>query len=75
MTWFRVYWLLWIGVGFLAPETYALFTDSKNTLSETVWDWFGVMKQQSISQWSVEHYVLLAFMAWLFFHMVFRIFR
>ncbi|MFF1469154.1 hypothetical protein [Streptomyces mirabilis] len=75
MTGWQWYWLAWIGVGFLAPETYALFTEPQNTLSETVWSWFGVMKNQQISQWSVQHYLLLAFVIWLAGHMAFRIWR
>ena len=75
MTGWQWYWLGWMFVGFLAPETYALITDSKNTLSETVWGWAGVMKGQPVSQWSVQHYLLAAFVVWLAGHMAFRIWR
>lgn len=75
MTRWQLYWLAWLLVGFLVPETYALFTDSRNTLSETTWSWFGVMKNQPISQWSVQHYILLGFVVWLAGHMAFRIWR
>lgn len=75
MTKWDWYWLAWLGVGFLVPEVYALITNYKNTLSETTWRWFGVMKNEPLNHWSVQHYVLMAFMAWLFCHMVFRIFR
>lgn len=75
MTGMQWYWLGWIGLGFLVPETYALFTRPENTLSETVWTWFGVMKNQSVSQWSIQHYLLLVFVVWLAGHMAFRIWR
>lgn len=73
--WGEWYWLVWLGIGFLIPEIFALFTNPANTLSETTWRWFGVIKNQSITAWGIQHYVLLAFMIWLFFHLVFRMFR
>ena len=75
MSGWRIYWLLWLIAGFAVPETYGLFRNPQATLSETVWDWFGVMKSQSISQWSVQHYILLVFVIWLAGHMAFRIWR
>jgi hypothetical protein len=75
MTRWQYYWLAWLVVGFLVPETWALFTKPQNTLSETVWGWFGVMRNQPISQWSIQHYILLAFVVWLAAHLAFRIWR
>lgn len=75
MSFWRWYWLAWLLVGFAGPETYGLLRNPKATLSETVWDWFGVMRGQSVSQWSVQHYVLLVFLFWLLFHLAFRIWR
>lgn len=70
----HAYWLLWIGVGFVVPETIALIT-GKGTLSDTIWRWFGVKDGISITHWTVLHFFLLAFMVWLFGHMVFRLWR
>lgn len=75
MTGWQWYWLAWLLGGFAVPETYALFTDSRRTLSETAWSWFGVMKGQPIGQWNVQHYALLAFLIWLAGHLAFRIWR
>ena len=75
MTGFRLYWLLWLIVGFVVPETYALITNARNTLSWTVWDWFGVRAGVPISHWTFLHFLLLAFMVWLAFHFVFGIWR
>ena len=69
------YWLLWIIVGFTVPETAALVTNPRNTLSDTVWAWFDVKTGMPIWQWNVLHVTLLMFMVWLFGHMVFRIWR
>ena len=69
------YWLLWLVGGFAVPETVALVRNPRDTLSDTVWGWFGVMRGQPISSWSVEHYVLLAFVIWLAGHIAFRIWR
>lgn len=75
MTFFRWYWLVWLVIGFGVMETYGLIWNPQATLSETVWNWFGVMKNQPIGQWSVEHYLLLAFVVWLAGHLAFRIWR
>lgn len=75
MTFFRWYWLLWLVVGFGAMETYGLIWNPKATLSVTVWDWLGVMRNQPIGQWSVQHYLLLVFVVWFAGHMAFRIWR
>ena len=37
MTGMRLYWFLWLVVGFGLPETYWLFVNTKNTLSWTIW--------------------------------------
>lgn len=73
MLW-RIYWALWIVIGFMVPETIALVR-GKGTLSDTVWHWFGVKTGVPITHWTVLHFALLAFMFWLFFHMVFRMWR
>lgn len=75
MNGFRLYWLLWLTVGFVIPETYALITNARNTLSWTVWDWFGVKEGVPLSHWTALHVLLLLFMLWLFFHFVFGIWR
>lgn len=75
MTRWHLYWLLWLVVGFAVPETWALFTNPRNTLSDTTWSWFHVITGQPISEWSIQHYILLAFLIWLAGHMAFRIWR
>ncbi|MER6350687.1 hypothetical protein ABT186_02225 [Streptomyces sp. NPDC001634] len=75
MTGWRLYWLLWLIVGFCVPETYTLITNARNTLSWTVWDWFGVKEGVPLSHWTFLHILLLLFMFWLFFHFVFGIWR
>lgn len=75
MTGWQWYWLAWILGGFAVPETIALIRNSKGTLSDTVWEWFGVMKGVPISQWSVQHFALLAFLIWLLGHIALRIWR
>ncbi|WP_169317119.1 hypothetical protein [Actinacidiphila oryziradicis] len=73
MTRWQWYWAAWLVIGFLLPETWALLTGSRNTLSDTVWSWFGVREGVPIWQWNVLHLVLFAFMVWLLGHMAFRI--
>lgn len=75
MTKWQIYWLLWLVGGFAVPETYALLTRPQNTLSDTVWGWFGVVTGEPMSRWSIQHYILLAFLLWLLGHMAFRIWR
>lgn len=71
MAW-KIYWAVWIVVGFLVPETVALLTNPGNTLSDTVWSWFGVKEGVPVWHWNVLHFALLAFMVWLLGHMAFR---
>lgn len=69
------YWLAWLVVGFGVPETIALIHNPEDTLSDTVWSWFGVKTGMPIWQWNVLHIALLLFMIWLLGHMAFRIWR
>jgi hypothetical protein len=69
------YWAAWLVLGFLVPETWALFTNVENTLSDTAWKWFGVVKGQPITEWNVAHYALAAFLIWLLFHIAWGIWR
>lgn len=69
------YWLGWVVIGFGLPETIAIARDPDDTLSDTVWRWFGVREGMPIWQWNILHIALLAFMVWLFGHMVFGIWR
>jgi len=66
--WWSVYWLIWLGVFFMVPEMWALFTNPANTLSDQVWRLTG---QGVSSQWSFAHFVVLAFCVWLLGHMAF----
>lgn len=62
-----IYWALWLGVAFLGPELYCLFTQNGGTFSAQVWHLEGT--GATFVRWFVA-----AFIAWLFFHMVFHIF-
>lgn len=73
MPW-RIYWALWIVMGFMIPETIALIL-GKGTLSDTIWYWFRVKDGIPIWHWTILHFFLLAFMVWLLGHMAFRIWR
>lgn len=75
MTGMRLYWLLWLVVGFGVPETYWLFANTKNTLSWTVWTWFGVREGVPVWQWSVAHLLLAVILLWLVGHLAFGIWR
>lgn len=70
------YWAAWLLLGFGVPEGIALVTKHyENTLSEWTWKLFDVLPGQTPLQWKATHYLLLAFMLWLFCHMCFRLFR
>lgn len=72
----KIYWALWIIIGFMVPETIALVTRKyQNTLSDTVWGWFKVRTGDSIWHWTFPHLILFAFMIWLLGHLTFRIWR
>lgn len=61
-----LYWLLWIVVGFLPVELWALFTGHpENTLSDQVWHAEG-------SGTTFTRYFVFAFLLWLLIHMVWR---
>ncbi|MER5694964.1 hypothetical protein ACWDBO_31645 [Streptomyces mirabilis] len=75
MTGMRLYWLLWLAVGFVVPETYWLFVNTKNTLSWTIWGWFGVREGVPVWQWSVAHLLLAVILVWLLGHLAFGIWR
>lgn len=69
VNWWTVYWLgIWFGLGFGVPETYALITNPRNTLSDTAWQVFGVVDGEPIWHWGFWHFVLLAALVWLLFH-------
>ena len=75
MTGWQWYWLCWLLAGFAVPEMIALVTNVRNTLSYTVWGWFGVQEGVPISHWTFLHFLLMAFMVWLAFHFVLGIWR
>lgn len=75
MTGWQWYWLLWLVVGFAVPETIALIQKPENTLSYTVWDWFGVKAGVPISHWTLLHFLLLLLLIWLIGHFAFGIWR
>lgn len=63
-----LYWLLWMAVGFLVPEFWALFTNPANTLSAQVWHLAGVGNPGT---WSFAHFTIAAFCIWLTGHFLF----
>lgn len=68
-----VYWLLWLGLGFLGPEMWALLTGNPdNTLSDQVWRLAGVGQGGG---WSFAHFIVAAFCLWLLGHFVFAWWR
>jgi hypothetical protein len=67
------YWLFWLGVGFLVPESIALFTGHpENTLSEQVWH---LSEQGARGGWTFGHFMVAAFVVWLAFHLILGWFR
>lgn len=70
---FTVAWISWIGV-FAVVEGIALFNRREgDTLSEHVWQWFGVGRHGKprppiTGAVRAKRFVLLAFMAWLSVH-------
>lgn len=64
-----LYWVLWIAIGFLPAELYALFSrHPENTLSAQVWRLDGTGA-------TFARYFVGAFTMWLFLHMTFRWFH
>jgi hypothetical protein len=77
-TWGAWYWWIWISVAtvtLLGPETYALITNPRNTLSDWVWDKLSVPVGEQLP-WTAAHYLVfgawLVLMSWLTFHFFFR---
>lgn len=70
------YWLAWLLVGFAVPEGIALARRRpQDTLSETVWHWCEVTPGNTLVHWTALHVLVALFMLWLFFHIVFGIWR
>jgi hypothetical protein len=64
--WWSLYWLCWLLVGFLVPESYALLTgNSANTLSDQVWHLEGQGA-------TFMRFFVAALLVWLTLHMVFH---
>jgi hypothetical protein len=67
----RVYWLLFLLVGFAVPETIALIRSRRgDTLSEAVWHWCQVTPGNTMWTWSALHVFVALFMVWLFVHLM-----
>lgn len=67
--WISLYWLAWIVLGFCPMEFWALATgQTQNTLSAQVWKLEG-------NGATFARYFIAAFIIWLFFHMVYRVFK
>jgi hypothetical protein len=67
--WASIYWLVWISVGFLPLELWALAVKKPQyTLSYQVWHLEGTGA-------SFARYFVAAFLVWLLIHMVFEMFR
>lgn len=81
-TWGHKYWLVWSIVTFLTfiiPEAYALATNWRNTLSESVWDMERFTPNQPLVHWTAVHFlfggILLTLFAWLIGHFLFGFWR
>lgn len=77
-TWGGWYWSVWLSavlVTFLAPEVYALTTNSGNTLSAWVWRALHIMRDESALSWSALDFLVfgcwLVLVAWLTGHFFF----
>jgi hypothetical protein len=71
-----LYWILWLVVGFGVPECVALARHKyNNTLSECVWRWCQVTPGNTLAHWTALHVFVALLMLWLFFHIVFGIWR
>lgn len=74
------YWLAWL-VMFLAPELYWVATNSRYTLSYTVWSLEGIDLRQPFDfpMWTATHWAIAvtvwALFAWLSVHFPFGLLR
>lgn len=76
MNWWRLYWLLFLLVGFGVPETVALVRSRRDdTLSEAVWHWCQVSPGNTLWTWSALHIFVALFMLWLFVHLMWGYWR
>jgi uncharacterized membrane protein YhaH (DUF805 family) len=72
----RWYWAAFLLLGFLVPETIALIRRRpQDTLSDTVWRWCEVTPGSTMAHWTALHVFVALFMGWLWFHIVFGIWR
>lgn len=72
----RWYWLGFLLLGFLLPETIALVRHRpQDTLSEAVWHWCQVTPGNTITHWTALHIFVALFMIWLTVHIVLGIWR
>jgi hypothetical protein len=76
--WGDVYWPIWLGVMTITmgvPEVYALITNTRNTLSDWVWDQLNVTTEQQLP-WTAAHYLVfgawITVVSWLTWHFFFR---
>lgn len=76
----KVYWGVWAlvtFVSFIVPETIALFTNVKNTLSWQVWNLESTRPGggTQVGHWTAAHFlvggVLIVLLLWLIGHLVF----
>lgn len=78
----RDIWLIWLAfvfVSFGILEGIALSISAKNTLSDTVWNWFNIVPGQSVYNWTLPHLiaaiVLTTISLVLIFHLALGLFR
>lgn len=78
----RDIWLIWLAfvfVSFGVLEGIALSISAKNTLSDTIWNWFNVVPGQSVYNWTLPHViaaiVLTTISLVLIFHLALGLFR
>ncbi len=81
ITWGNAYWPVWLGVllaAFLPGEILGLVQGGQNTLSNFVWQYLKLAKNEAIWQWSALDFLIfgawLTVVTWLTFHFFFRTF-
>jgi hypothetical protein len=75
------YWLLWFVLGFGIPEFWWLAVNARNTLSDNFWgaEDLNFAHPFDFADWTWLHFTLGGVfaigLAWLFFHLIFGMFR
>jgi len=81
ITWGHWYWTIWLGVllvAFLPAEILGLVQGGQNTLSNFVWQYLRIAKNETMWQWSATDFLIfggwVTITVWLTAHFFFRTF-